>query len=71
MIEFFVTGDFNVIQSQVYIILAMWAIMVLAVCIDLWAGTDSAKARERRFILAVCGELFRSLGITGEYKSWP
>ena len=44
MIEFFVTGDFNVIQSQVYIILAMWAIMVLAVCIDLWAGTDSAKA---------------------------
>ena len=45
MIEFFVTGDFNVIQSQVYIILAMWAIMVLAVCIDLWAGTDSAKAR--------------------------
>lgn len=35
MIEFFVTGDFNVIQSQVYIILAMWVIMVLAVCVDL------------------------------------
>ena len=27
MIEFFVTGDFKVIQSQVYIILAMWVIM--------------------------------------------
>ena len=39
MIEFFVTGDFKVIQSQVYIILAMWVIMILAVCVDLWAGT--------------------------------
>ena len=71
MIEFFVTGDFNVIQSQVYIILAMWAIMVLAVCIDLWAGTDSAKARGEKIYSGGLRRTFRSLGITGEYKSWP
>ena len=64
MIEFFVTGDFNVIQSQVYIILAMWAIMVLAVCIDLWAGTDSAKARGEKIY---SGGLRRTFSKLGDY----
>lgn len=62
MIEFFVTGDFNVIQSQVYIILAMWAIMVLAVCIDLWAGTDSAKARGEKIYSGGLRKTFSKLG---------
>lgn len=64
MIEFFVTGDFSVIQSQVYIILAMWAIMVLAVCIDLWAGTDSAKARGEKIY---SGGLRRTFSKLGDY----
>ena len=64
MIEFFVTGDFNVIQSQVYIILAMCAIMVLAVCIDLWAGTDSAKARGEKIY---SGGLRRTFSKLGDY----
>ena len=64
MIEFFVTGDFNVIQSQVYIILAMWVIMVLAVCVDLWAGTDSAKARGEKIY---SGGLRRTFSKLGDY----
>ena len=64
MIEFFVTGDFNVIQSQVYIILAMWVIMVLAVCVDLWAGTDSAKARGEKID---SGGLRRTFSKLGDY----
>ena len=64
MIEFFVTGDFKVIQSQVYIILAMWVIMILAVCVDLWAGTDSAKARGEKIY---SGGLRRTFSKLGDY----
>ena len=64
MIEFFVTGDFKVIQSQVYIILAMWVIMILAVCVDLWAGTDSAKARGEKIY---SGGLRRTFAKLGDY----
>ena len=64
MIEFFVTGDFKVIQSQVYIILAMWIIMILAVCVDLWAGTDSAKARGEKIY---SGGLRRTFAKLGDY----
>ena len=64
MIEFYVTGDFNVIQSQVYIILAMWVIMVLAVCVDLWAGPDSAKARGEKIY---SGGLRRTFSKLGDY----
>lgn len=38
MIDYLVTGEFSQIQLRVYIILAMWVVMVMAVCMDLWAG---------------------------------
>lgn len=47
IIDFLTTGDFSLILTRVYVILAMWAIMCVAVCIDLWAGVNSAKARGR------------------------
>ena len=45
IIDFLTTGDFSLILTRVYVILAMWAIMCIAVCVDLWAGVNSAKAR--------------------------
>ena len=33
------------ILTRVYVILAMWAIMCIGVCMDLWAGVNSARAR--------------------------
>lgn len=44
MIEFLKTGDFRHIQLFVEVILAMWSLQVLAVCIDFWSGTNTAKA---------------------------
>lgn len=44
MIEFIKTGDFAHIQLFVTIILAMWLIEVLAVIMDFWSGTNTAKA---------------------------
>ena len=64
MIEFLVTGDFKIIQSQVYIILAMWVMMCVAVCVDLWAGTDSAKARGEKIY---SGGLRRTFAKLGDY----
>ena len=70
MIEFFVTGDFKVIQSQVYIILTMWVIMILAVCVVYGPGRIAQRLGARRFIPGDSGELFRNWGITGVFKSW-
>lgn len=64
MIEFLVTGDFKIIQSQVYIILAMWVMMCVAVCVDLWAGTYSAKARGEKIY---SGGLRRTFAKLGDY----
>ena len=64
MIELLVTGDFKIIQSQVYIILAMWVMMCVAVCVDLWAGTDSAKARGEKIY---SGGLRRTFAKLGDY----
>lgn len=69
MIEFFVTGDFKVIQSQVYIILTMWVIMILAVCVDLWAGTDSAKGSGREDLFRGTPENFFEIGGLLAYSS--
>lgn len=44
MIEFLKTGDFRYIQLFVIVIFAMWFLQVLAVCIDFWSGTNTAKA---------------------------
>lgn len=44
MIEFIRTGDFKHIQLFVVVILAMWMLQVLAVCIDFWSGTNTAKS---------------------------
>lgn len=44
MIEFLKTGDFRHIQLFVIVIFAMWFLQVLAVCIDFWSGTNTAKA---------------------------
>lgn len=64
MIEFLLTGNFNVIQAQVYIILGMWLVMILAVCIDLWAGVDSAKSRGEKIY---SGGLRRTFSKLGDY----
>lgn len=64
MIEFLMTGDFNTIQAKVYIILGMWLVMTLAVCIDLWAGVDSAKARGEKIY---SGGLRRTFAKLGDY----
>lgn len=44
MIDFLKTGDFRYIQLFVIVIFAMWFLQVLAVCIDFWSGTNTAKA---------------------------
>lgn len=44
MIEFLKTGDFKHIQFFVIVIFAMWFLQVLAVCVDFWSGTNTAKA---------------------------
>lgn len=43
MIEFIKTGDFAHIRLFVTIILGMWLIEVLAVIMDFWSGTNTAK----------------------------
>ena len=40
IMEFLKTGDFSMILTRVYVILAMWAIMCIGVCMDLWAGVN-------------------------------
>lgn len=64
MIEFLVSGDFKAIQSLVYIILAMWVVMIMAVCMDLWAGLDSAKARGEKIN---SGGFRRTISKLGDY----
>lgn len=64
MIEFLKTGDFSIILTRVYVILAMWAIMCIAVCVDLWAGVDSAKARGEKIY---SGGLRRTFAKLGDY----
>ena len=68
IIDFLTTGDFSLILTRVYVILAMWAIMCIAVCVDLWAGVNSAQARARRFIPGDSGEHLRSWETTGVYR---
>lgn len=62
MIEFLMTGEFTVIQVQVYIILAMWVVMIVAVCVDLWAGVDSARARGEKIYSGGFRRTFSKLG---------
>lgn len=64
MTEFLLTGEFKHIQSQVYIILAMWVVMCVAVAVDLWAGTDSARARGEKIY---SGGLRRTFSKLGDY----
>lgn len=44
MIEFIKTGDFKHIQLFITVILVMWFLQVLAVMLDFWAGTNTARA---------------------------
>ena len=62
MIEFLKTGDFNEVQHIVLLILVMWLIMVLAVCVDLWAGINSAKARKEKIYSHGLRRTFSKLG---------
>ncbi len=64
IIDFLTTGDFSLILTRVYVILAMWAIMCIAVCIDLWAGVNSAKARGEK---VYSGGLRRTFAKLGDY----
>lgn len=64
MIEFLKTGNFGTIQHSVLIILGMWLIMVLSVCVDLWAGINSAKARKEKLY---SGGLRRTFSKLGDY----
>lgn len=64
MIEFLKTGDYNYIQHIGLVILAMWGIMCIAVCVDLWAGVNSAKARGEKIY---SGGLRRTFAKLGDY----
>ena len=64
MIDYLVTGEFSRIQLRVYIILAMWVVMVMAVCMDLWAGVNSARARGE---VINSGGFRRTIGKLGDY----
>lgn len=44
MIEFLKTGNFEYIMVFVLIILLMLFLEILAVCVDFWSGTNTAKA---------------------------
>lgn len=64
MIEFLKTGDYGLIQHYVLTILVMWLVMIAAVCVDLWAGVDSAKARGEKVF---SGGLRRTFSKLGDY----
>lgn len=44
MIEFLKTGNFEYIMVFVLVILLMLFLEILAVCVDFWSGTNTAKA---------------------------
>lgn len=44
MLEFIKTGDFHHIQLFVTVIFVMWFLQVLAVMLDFWSGTNTARA---------------------------
>lgn len=50
--------------GQLHVVLVAWAVMVVAVVVDLWAGVDSAKARGERIY---SGGFRRSVGKMGDY----
>lgn len=62
MIEFIKTGNYSLIQHYVLVILVMWVVMVLAVCMDLWAGVNSAKARGEKIYSEGLRRTFAKLG---------
>lgn len=62
MIEFLKTGDFKHIQFFVIVIFAMWFLQVLAVCIDFWSGTNTAKALGQRLYSNGFRRSFAKLG---------
>lgn len=62
MIEFIKTGNYSLIQHYVLVILVMWVVMVLAVCMDLWAGINSAKARGEKIYSEGLRRTFAKLG---------
>lgn len=64
MTEFFITGDFKYIQVFSVMILSLWVVMVIAVCVDLWAGINSAKARKEEIY---SGGLRRTFSKLGDY----
>lgn len=62
MIEFLKTGSLGAIQHVVLLILVMWFIMVAAVCMDLWAGVNSAKTRGEKIYSGGFRRTFSKLG---------
>ena len=64
MIEFLKTGNFATIHHIVLVIIVLWAVMVLAVCVDLWAGVNSAKSRGEKIY---SGGLRRTFAKLGDY----
>lgn len=62
MIEFLKTGDYGLIQHYVLVILIMWFVMILAVCIDLWAGVNSARVRGEKLYSGGFRRTFAKLG---------
>lgn len=62
MIEFLKTGNYGLIQHYVLIILIMWLVMIAAVCMDLWAGLDSAKTRGEKIYSGGFRRTFSKLG---------
>lgn len=64
MIEFLKTGNYGSIQHVVLVILVMWTVMCVAVCIDLWAGVNSARARGEKIY---SGGLRRTFAKLGDY----
>lgn len=64
MIEFLKTGDFAHVQLNVMIILTMWSFEVMAVLIDFWSGTNTARALGQKLD---SGGFRRSFAKLGDY----
>lgn len=62
MIEFLKTGNYGLIQHYVLTILVMWVVMIAAVCMDLWAGVNSAKIRGEKIYSGGFRRTFSKLG---------
>ena len=64
MIELILAGDYARLLLYGYIVLGLWVMTAVAVCVVLWAGTVSARARGEKIL---SGGLRRTFAKLGDY----